>query len=200
MKSIRAFIAIEIAAGIRRDLAELQEELAGYAPGRAVRWVKPGNIHLTLKFLGDTEPEAIDRISSRLVETAASFEPFGLRLGKLGCFPNPRRPRVIWVSVEGEAENKDDEPLMRLQQLLEQGLVDLGVPAEKRRFHPHLTLGRVKDSRAVIEARLPWRSQRATGQQQVGEICLIQSELRPAGAVYTVLKRARLTGKPAGDS
>ncbi|MGD8855981.1 MAG: RNA 2',3'-cyclic phosphodiesterase [Chloroflexota bacterium] len=189
MKTIRSFIAIEIAADVRRSLAELQEELVNTVPIGAVRWVAPGNIHLTLKFLGDTEMSAVGPIESRLEEMAASFEPFEVRLGKVGCFPNPRRPRVIWVGIEG-----DLDLLMRLQQEVEQSLSELGWPAEKRRFHPHLTLGRVKDSRQVIEARMPWGRQRVTGQQRVTEVCLIESDLQPTGAVYTVLKRASLAG------
>lgn len=192
MRSIRSFIAIEIAADVRQRLAELQEELAKDLAGRAVRWVEPGNIHLTLKFLGDTEIGTIGRIESCLEEIAAGFEPFGVQLGKLGCFPNPRRPRVIWVGVEG-----DIDPLLLLQQEVEQGLSELGWPADERRFHPHLTLGRVKDFRGVVEARFPWGRQPVTGQQQVSEVCLIESDLQPTGAVYTVLKRACLTGPPA---
>jgi 2'-5' RNA ligase len=192
MKTIRSFIAIEVASNVGQGLAELQEELARDVPGRAVRWVEPGNIHLTLKFLGDTETSSIGAIESRLEEVASGFGPFEIRLGKLGCFPNPRRPRVVWVGIEGNLE-----PLLGLQQAVEQSLAELGWPPESRRFHPHLTLGRVKDSRQVIEARLPWGRQRADGQQYVNEVCLIESDLRPTGAVYSVLKRANLASRPA---
>jgi 2'-5' RNA ligase len=192
MKTIRSFIAIEVASNVGQSLGELQEELARDVPGRAVRWVEPGNIHLTLKFLGDTETSAVGAIKSRLEEVASGFGPFEIRLGKLGCFPNPRRPRVVWVGIEG-----DLEPLLGLQQAVEQSLAELGWPPESRRFHPHLTLGRVKDSRQVIEARLPWGRQPADGQQHVTEVCLIESDLQPTGAVYTVLKRVSLANRPA---
>lgn len=198
MGTIRSFIAIEITDGIRRGLAELQQDLAAHVPSRAVRWVDPENIHLTLKFLGDADTAAIDPISIRLEEVAATFEPFTVQLGELGCFPNPRRPRVIWVGVNAdpEADGGDigQQPLPGLQRRLERGLEELGWPAEKRRFHPHLTLGRVKDSRAVVAARFPWGRKRVSGQQSVEALCLFQSDLRPSGAVYTILKRARLAG------
>ncbi len=196
MGTIRCFIAIEITDSVRRSLAELQEDLAAQVPRRAVRWVDPENIHLTLKFLGDTDATAIEGIGKRLEVAAASFEPFAVQLGELGCFPNPRRPRVIWVGVNAnpvtDSGDIGQQPLPGLQRRLERGLVELGWPAEKRRFHPHLTLGRVRDSKAVVAARLPWGHKRVRGQQSVEALCLFQSDLRPSGAVYTVLKRARL--------
>jgi 2'-5' RNA ligase len=196
MRTIRTFIAIEMAPDVRQGLATLQEELVRNVPGRAVRWVEPDSIHLTLKFLGDTESGAVGQIGDRLEALAAANEPFQMRLGKLGCFPNPRRPRVIWVGVESDAV-EGGGPLIRLQRAVEENLEELGWPAEKRRFHPHLTLGRVKESEQVVQARLPWGLQRVQGQQQATEICLIESDLRPTGAVYTVLRRATLAKRPA---
>lgn len=190
MSTVRCFIAIELTDDLQRCLAGVQDELARGVPDRAVRWVTPDNVHLTLKFLGDTDTAALGRIGDRLEDVASRFAPFEFTLGKLGCFPNARKPRVIWVGVEGELG-----PLSELQQQVESVLAELGWTAENRRYHPHLTLGRVKDTRVVVEARYPWGKTQATGQQTVGEICLVKSDLQPTGAVYTVLRRARLAAQ-----
>jgi 2'-5' RNA ligase len=190
MKMIRCFIAIEMAAEVRQALATLQDSLIRDVERGAVRWVGPDNIHLTLKFLGDTEPAAVKQLGDVLQRLARKIEPFRFHLGKLGCFPNPRRPRVIWVGIEG-----DLEPLLGLQRAIENDLGALGWPAEERRFQPHLTLGRVKDSRQVVAAGYPWGRVQGAAEQRVTEVLLIESVLRPAGAQYTVLTRSGL-GEP----
>lgn len=187
MASIRCFIAIEMAADMLHSLSSLQDWLSDRVPANAVRWVVPGNVHLTLKFLGDVSPADVDRIGKVMQSVASDSKPFALRLDKLGCFPNPRKPRVIWLGIEG-----DVDPLIRLQRALEQGLERQGWSSEGRRFHPHLTLGRVKNTSNVVEAGYPWGQIRAAGHQQVSEICLVESDLRPSGAIYTVRMRTSL--------
>jgi len=102
MHPIRCFIAIELSLPIREALALAGEFVSGQLPSRAVRLVKPANIHLTLRFLGDTDPAVLPQISDSLDHAASQFEQFELQLGKLGCFPNPRKPRVIWIAVDGD--------------------------------------------------------------------------------------------------
>jgi len=189
MKSVRCFIAIEFSAEIKQQLSELKESLAESVPDGAVRWVKPANIHLTLKFLGDTDVAKVDLVGEQLEETATVHLPLVIQLGRLGCFPNPRKPRVVWVGVDGGSTLQD------IQGAVEDSLVPLGWPAESRKYHPHLTLGRVKNQQQVVTARYPWGEQRVTGRQQVDELCLIESDLRPSGPVYTVRRRAKLGGE-----
>ena len=189
MSHIRCFIAIEMRPAVRQALAQAAEHLSEQVGSRAVRWVKPANIHLTLRFLGDTDPVAIGEIGDCLDDIASGFEPFKLHLAKLGCFPNPRKPRVIWIGVGGAVGQ-----LVTLQQVVEDGLAGLGWERESRRYHPHLTLGRVKDTRQVVESRLPWGESLSAESLEVATVCLVQSDLQPAGAVYTTRHESSLSG------
>lgn len=185
MNEIRAFIAIDLPGNVVDQLAELGRALGANLDSHAVRWVRPEAIHLTLRFLGNVQIDKLDDISRGIDQVASQTSPFSLTLDKLGCFPNPRRPRVIWIGLAG-----DIEQLETLQNSVEVMLSPMGWELEKRGFHPHLTLGRVKDSRKVIEARLPWGEVLARGRIPVEEMHLIQSQLNPGGAVYTRLHGA----------
>lgn len=187
MDNKRLFLAIELSQEIRRTLLEFGRELGQMAPGGTVRWVRPENIHLTLRFLGDTPVESLESIIEGMDRVAVEFSTFELALGKLGCFPNPRKPRIIWVDVIGELGT-----LEALQLGLSQMLTPLGWEPEKRRFHPHLTLGRVKDSRALIEARLPLGRELRPQKIHVDSIALIESTLLSDGAVYSTRHLSKL--------
>jgi 2'-5' RNA ligase len=180
MGTVRCFIAVEIGPSVRQALALVADDLSKQLDSRAVRWVKPQNIHLTLRFLGETDSEALPLLGGCLDEVAAEIKPFGLSLAELGCFPNPRKPRVIWIGVGGQAES-----LRGLQRSVEDRLAIAGWQREGRRYHAHLTLGRVKNAQKVVAARLPWGRDLAAGSFEAAKICLVQSELRPDGAVYT---------------
>lgn len=192
---IRTFVAIELLEQAIAGLTQLQSRLKTLTPPHSVRWTAPQNIHLTLHFLGDIAAEDTAKVSDALAEVAASAGPFSLRLGGLGCFPNTQRPRVLWVGMLEQSP-----PLAALVQKLGVSLqTAIGFTPEKRPYSPHLTLGRVKNG-------IQPRSLRQLGetivqfQKQVGqvarvdafEISFIQSELRPAGSVYTPLSRHRL--------
>lgn len=180
MSAVRCFIAIEIDAAARQALARVSDYLSAQIDPGSVRWVKPAGIHLTLRFLGDIESTAIPRIGGRLDHVASEFTSFELSLAELGCFPNSRKPRVIWLGVGGQVER-----LMALQRAVENGLAEMGWEREGRRYHPHLTLGRVKHARSVIAASLPWGQELARDNFRAAKVCLVQSDLRPDGAVYT---------------
>jgi 2'-5' RNA ligase len=187
MKTIRTFIAVDLPETVRQLLETFERELGRDTPSGVVRWVPPGNIHLTLRFLGDTPVERMTEVSSALDHVAARHTPFRLHLDKLGCFPNPRRPRVVWVGV---TDNK--ERLRVLQEDVEAAMRVLGWKPEGRPFHPHLTLGRVKDSRSLVEARLPWGQLLEPRQIPVETIHLIESRLEPSGAVYSLRNSSHL--------
>ena len=186
-RSLRLFVAIDPDAGTRTSLAE---DLAGARNElpRGWRWVRAAGIHLTLRFLGETEAGRVDDLESSLAHVAADTEPFELALSReWGAFPNARRARVLWRALSG------DLPALReLAGSLEGWARACGYEAEERAFRPHLTLARA-DRRSkpgpVDLRRLP-----ASGGEpfQVDAVVLYRSELGEGGARYEALGRAPL--------
>lgn len=142
-------------------------------------------MHLTLRFLGDTQPSKVSAISQGLDSTAKQFQPFALQLGQLGCFPNPRNPRVIWVGLDGETGK-----LTALKREVDMALEPLGWKPETKRFKAHLTLGRVKHSHNQI--KLAWGDKLESLLLPVNSIHLIKSVLSPAGSTYTTLHQSQI--------
>ena len=134
---IRAFVAINLSAEVRVNLAELQRELKSALPGDGVRWTKPEQIHLTLKFLGDIAADSLEDLKVAIQRACEGITPFSLRAESLGIFPDSQRPRVIWTDVNG-----DVDILRRLQEQIERETGSWW-EAEQRTFQPHLTLARV---------------------------------------------------------
>lgn len=194
MEQIRTFIAIELEEAVLDGLAQVQEQLKEDGATRVVRWVRPGGIHLTLKFLGNVPAQRIDGIGQALKRACTGFGPFTLTFGGLGCFPSARRPRVVWVGVQG-----DTETLARLQEAIEEEVAPLGFPTEKRGFSPHLTLGRVKKASTSEQRQLGELIRRTevglVGQMTVRAVNLMRSDLKPSGAVYTPLLSVALEGE-----
>jgi 2'-5' RNA ligase len=186
---IRAFLAIEMPESLRPGLALVQGELK--KSNADVRWVTPGNIHLTLKFFGNVPDDEIETLALAAREAAQSEEPFQLKATVAGAFPSPRAPRVVWLGLGG-----DVVPLTRLYHKLEKAFSGLGYQPEGRAFNPHLTLGRVKsplnrDKLAGMLEKLPpldWPP------FAVKELVLFQSVLSPKGSTYTPLKVIPLAG------
>lgn len=187
MKSVRTFVAVELPQDITEYLRRLSDGYAKLMPPRAVRWVTAANMHLTLRFLGATQIDLIGDLKHSLDQIALRHREFEMNLTQLGCFPNKRRPRVIWVGLTSQ---KNELP--ELQDEIEANVIDLGWPADTKSFHPHLTLGRVKNQGAVIEAELPWGEPVANMKIFVSGIHLIESQLKPSGAEYTVLHTSPL--------
>lgn len=184
---IRSFIAIDFPAETRTALEDIQRELKRCGAG--VRWVKPGSIHLTLKFLGNIHPTQVEDIALAVTEEIRDHPPITLRAAGLGAFPGRRKPRVIWIGMEGEVQR-----LTRIQARVENALEPLGFVREKRPFQPHLTIGRVKDRRrlqALIDA-MATLDMEPFNSFDADEIILYKSDLRPTGAIYTKLHRMPL--------
>ena len=191
MDDLRAFIAIELEPEILQRLGALQMRLREEVPEGLVRWVKPEGIHLTLQFLGDVPAARIEGIAEALRQACAAHAPFGFTVGGMGCFPDARRPRVVWVGVE-----EPGSALVGLQRAIVQAMKPLGFAPEKRPFSAHLTLGRVKEGRPAALQALGARIAQGgpqIGRQTATEVHLIRSELRPSGAVYTTLATAPLS-------
>jgi 2'-5' RNA ligase len=189
MEEIRAFIAIELPDEVGKLLDDARQVLARKLVRGGVRWVKTSNIHLTLRFLGNAKSDQLPVLYDGLDKAASRCAPFSLVLDSLGCFPNPRRPRVIWVGLNGELSS-----LNSLYREVEKMLADNGWEVEGRGYHPHLTLGRVKDSTKVVEAQFPWGVRLASGEIDVDAVHLIESQLLPSGAVYSIRHSGYLTG------
>jgi 2'-5' RNA ligase len=182
---LRSFVAIELPEALRHSLADLIETLSRSNETRIIRWVRPESIHLTLKFLGDVDASTMETVRHVVQEVVPEFSAFTFSAAGLGCFPNFNRPRVVWVGLHEQAG-----VLASLQAGLEQAFSDLGFRREKRAFHPHLTLGRIRrgvrsaDQRAVGEA-LSQVEDFSLGEYRVKEVFLFRSDLRSTGAVYT---------------
>ena len=185
--TIRAFIAIELSDQARDELASLQSELR--KAGADVKWVEPGNIHLTLRFLGNLGPEKVEEIKAVLSEIAAGSRPFELTMKGVGAFPGLGSPRVIWAGVGlGAAESE------RIAEAIETKLQAIGIPKEDRRFHPHITLGRVRSRKNCEKLRVimePIKFE-AGSKINVDHLTLFSSQLTPRGSVYTPLFKASI--------
>ncbi len=184
---MRTFVAIPLPAECQAMLEQIQQELRGYRA--EVGWIAIPSIHLTLKFLGEADPEIIPKLEESLKSATQAEHSFELRLRGLGCFPNLKSPRVIWCGLEG-----DTESLSRLQQRVETVCNEFGFPPEARAFKPHLTLGRVKGKRnlqpLVDCIKIGSDLERSF---KADHFNVYRSTLRPTGAVYTVLKTIALS-------
>ncbi len=190
----RTFVALPLSDEVHAALGRLQRRLRRRLPD-GVRWVRPEGIHLTLFFLGEIPPVQIEPISAALTAVARHVPPFTLRVGGLGTFPSPHRPRVLWIGVDG------GETLPLLHRAVNEALASLGHPPETRPFHPHLTLGRVRrglrrDELAVLgEAfRVEMVHPPDLGSTPAEAVILFRSFLKPGGAEYRPLRRFPLRG------
>jgi 2'-5' RNA ligase len=184
---IRSFIAVDLPEETRKLLEDIQRELKQC--GAAVRWVKPRSIHLTLKFLGNIHPDQVEDIALAVAQEIRDYPPITLRPASLGAFPSLKKPRVIWVGMEGEVQR-----LNGIQAQVEKALEPLGFVREKRGFRPHLTIGRVKDRRrlqSLVDA-MATLDMEPFNSFDADEIILYKSDLRPTGAIYTKLHRMPL--------
>ena len=183
MGTIRSFIAIPLTPDIIDRIEKAQKELRSLRAD--VKWVRPQSIHLTLKFLGNIEESQISAIAQKIQHVAGGYTSWPIHVKSLGTFPSLRNPRVVWVGIE----DTSGQTIM-LQGQLEHALSTLGFAQEKRKFSPHLTLGRVKSSRGKKELvqYLVDEREKTFGKIQVDRVVLFRSELHPSGAIYTVLK------------
>ncbi|UCD80567.1 MAG: RNA 2',3'-cyclic phosphodiesterase [Desulfobacterales bacterium] len=186
-QSLRSFIAIELPEAVCSLMERVQQDLKSLH--LEVGWVRPQNIHLTLKFLGNISTGDIDKIGGAMKDAAKDFEPFTLTVGGLGFFPGIKRPRVIWVGVGGQTGQ-----LFALQRNLEDRLAAVGFPREKRSFKGHLTLGRFRGGADPDRIRQIMQEYSDFGKQEftTHRVVLFKSDLKPTGAVYSQLLQAEL--------
>ena len=195
METIRAFIAIPLPDPVLDELAALQRRLEKRILSRSVRWVRPEGIHLTLKFLGDTPTDKVPEIKRALAAVARHAPVCTFSVGEVGCFPNPHRPRVVWVGVQEPTGR-----LATLQDAIEEVMAPLGYPPEGRGFTPHLTLGRMgrrtsRNDAARVGEIVTETEVGTLGEVSADRFALIRSVLKPTGAEYTPLEEFLLHGE-----
>jgi 2'-5' RNA ligase len=188
MARIRTFIAIDVGKPIRDRIIALQETLA--RSGAQVKWVEPENLHLTLLFLGEVDERDVPPVCQAVSDAAAKQSAFTMTVESAGCFPNPRRPRVLWVGISAGSQE-----VCALHDALEQPLLDLGCyRREDRKYTPHITLGRIRTDpgsdqlAAALAKQAAWKG----GDTTIREVHVMSSELSSEGPLYTVLSRAKL--------
>jgi 2'-5' RNA ligase len=185
---VRLFVAITLPADLKHRIARLQQDARTQAHHvqAELKWVKPEQFHLTLKFLGECSEDQLPAIGSALREAAAAAASFNLSVGGLGGFPDVGSMKILWLGLlQGTAE------ISALADRVNTALEKAGFPEETKKFHPHLTLARPKESKNMHKLRV-WMEQQSKqplGDVTVDSITLIQSVLSPAGPTYTELKR-----------
>ncbi len=182
MPPLRLFVAIETPHDLIPQIAAIRDRLR--ESHADAKWESDEKLHATLKFLGNTDEKLLPEIVSYLEGVSQRFTRLDVRYRGVGCFPNIRSPRVVWVGMEDLGGS-----LALLHDAIESGLVSFGFEKEDRAFHPHVTLGRVKGDRRINSLLRMMESITFESQPvRIQDVALIKSELKPSGSVYTTLK------------
>jgi 2'-5' RNA ligase len=178
---MRLFVALEIPSAVRENLAALLESLRAVSP--QTRWVRPENLHVTLKFMGEV-PETKLAATRSVLAGVRSDQPVTVDFRGLGFFPNEKRPRVFWAGIEASPN------LKTLAADIESVVEKLGIPREQRPFSPHLTLARFEPPGLPEKLRsaIQENAAREFGSLRTNQYHLIESKLKPSGAEYTTLE------------
>jgi 2'-5' RNA ligase len=178
---MRLFVALEIPSTVRKNLADLVNSLR--AVSLQTRWVRPENLHVTLKFIGEVPETQLASIRTALAQVR-SDRPVTLDFGGLGFFPNERHPRVFWAGIEASPN------LKTLAADIEKATGTLSIAREQRTFSPHLTLARFEPPRLPDQLRtaIQENAGREFGSLRTHQFHLIESKLKPSGAEYTTVE------------
>ena len=201
---IRAFLAVELAHGLLAALATLQQDLKRriepeLTRGARISWAQSASIHLTLKFLGDMDEQMVDPLGIAIEQAIGSLGPVMVPLERLGVFPRPDSPRVLWVGPSEQWEQGvEAQRVAEIHGAIEQACEGLSFLRESRPFSPHLTLARIKMGERQVGLVLAKSGlldlPLSLGQLAVDRVVLMRSELNPTGSVYTKLWDVRLRG------
>lgn len=184
---MRTFVAIELPQEFTSKIDQLQAVLRKTKAD--VSWVKPQNVHITLKFLGEVKEEKIDEVYQATEKSVNGIGSFKVNLQGLGGFPNLKRPRVIWVGVE-----KGKEILAELYPKVEEEFFKIRFAKENRSFTPHLTIGRIKSPKNLEKlASEITKTSFQTDEFEVKEVVVMKSTLHPTGSIYTPLNKVLLS-------
>jgi 2'-5' RNA ligase len=187
---MRLFVALEIPADVRENLAALIKSLRATSP--QTRWVRPENLHVTLKFIGEMPETKLAAIRTALAGVR-SERALTLDFRGLGFFPNEKHPRVFWAGIEASPN------LKTLAADIDGATEKLGIPREQRPFSPHLTLARFEPSRLqeTLRAAIRENAGREFGSLRTSQFHLIESKLKPSGAEYTTVESFRYAAAEA---
>jgi 2'-5' RNA ligase len=183
MEKIRSFIAVEISDNARSEITRILNKFSQEDTG--ARWVKQDNLHITLLFLGEVSEGFITKAEKELTIIAQSQKQFEMSFKNIGAFPSLHSPRIIWIGVGQGADE-----LIDLQGKIESAFTKIGYEPEARKFHPHLTIGRVKfrfNNPQIFETH--YQSE-VFG---VKSVVLFKSTLMPQGSIYEKIKEFPLT-------
>lgn len=186
---MRTFIAIDLDNEIKNNLSQLISRLKKCSPNINIKWIKHQGMHLTLKFLGEIPTDKVSEVESSLRKVTEKHRHFSLKFKGTGTFPEGnKRPRILWLGIE------DNETLKIFQSELESELEKIHFPRENRKFHPHLTLGRVKSYYGLSStlSELTKDREKDFGKMIVRKITLFKSILKPSGAEYTIISEHEL--------
>ncbi len=199
---IRAFLAVELSQELRAELALVQQELKHRIEPELKRetrisWVQPAKIHLTIKFLGDMDEQVIDPLHRALEQVIGNRTVVNVPLERLGAFPRPHSPRVLWIGPpESWERGAEAKRVTEIQGAIEQACEGLSFLRETKPFSPHLTLARIKAGERQVGAALAkggvLDSPLSVGSLVVESVVLMKSELKPTGSVYTKLWEVRM--------
>ncbi len=180
--NIRCFLALTIPRQAQAELAGMQKFLQNHEA--KARWVKPDNIHLTLRFLGDRPAKKVEQIAAALPSFCPGFQPFKTTIEALNGFPNSKNPKVIWAGL-----STGSEETLKIYQAVNDGLAHLGIPKEREEFIPHLTLARCKTPQ---ESRLTASAIKKTGitpvHTEIISLVFYKSTLSSTGSIYEVIQ------------
>ena len=201
---IRAFLAVELSQELRAELVIVQQELKHRIEPEMTRdtrisWVRPDSIHLTLKFLGDMDEQVIDPLRAAIEQAIGRQIAVNIPLERLGAFPNPQKPRVLWVGPsEDREQGAEAKRIMEIHGAIEQVCEGIGFLREAKPFSPHLTLARIKTGERHVGVALAKGGALdrplSLGMLAVESVVLMKSELKPTGSVYTKQWGVRLRG------
>jgi len=187
----RLFVAIALPEPVRAEIIRTQQELRRLAPGDAVRWTRPEQFHLTLRFLGNVSGDAVDGLQQSVAAVCRKASPLALSAQGVGFFPNPRSPRVIWVGVKDPGNR-----LIDFQTRIEAAVAPFSPEGGEKNFTGHVTLGRLKSPRPGdvqgLSAAAQWFDAKTFGEWTAQQVEIIRSELSAGGARYTPLAVFRL--------
>ena len=191
-ETVRTFIALPLPDNLIAALQTLQRQLRSQLENSAVGWILPDQMHVTLKFLGKVSSAAIPDLVLALERASAGRKPFLLNVAGVGCFPDGRKPRIIWAGIQGEVES-----LLDWQRRLDQETSPFSEKNEDRPFHAHVTIGRVKRQHESATRHLgkiiQAESAEPLGDWMVQQVDLMSSEPSSQGSCYTKLKEVFLT-------